>query len=104
MPERLLHPADVAEILGVTKRRASELMRTMRCVNVSRNPACMKPRWAVTAGEIDRWQKARTAIPDQRVDTPPARPGRARKAPPRMALDLELFEPDGRIKRRRAAK
>lgn len=76
MPERLLHPADVAEILGVTKRRASELMRTMRCVNVSRNPACMNPRWAVTASEIDRWQKARTAIPDQRVDTPPARPGR----------------------------
>lgn len=74
MPERLLHPADVAEILGVTKRRASELMRTMRCVNVSRNPACMNPRWAVTASEIDRWQKARTAIPDQRVDTPPARP------------------------------
>lgn len=103
MPERLLYPADVAEILGVTKRVASDLMRTMRCINVSRNPAGPKPRWAVTASEIDRWQQARTAIPDQRVDIPPAGTRRAHK-PPRTALDLELFEPDGRIKRRRTGK
>ena len=51
MPEKLLRPADVAELLGVSYDCACQLMKSMRCVNMSRDPNAVRPRWAVTVSE-----------------------------------------------------
>lgn len=104
MPEKLLRPADVAELLGVSYDCACQLMKSMRCVNLSRDPNAARPRWAVTVSEIDRWQKERTQRPDDYVAPPPQKKGR--RARNVVAFDPNLWEmgPDGkpRIKRKRA--
>ena len=104
MPEKLLRPADVAELLGVSYDCACQLMKSMRCINLTQKPGAVRPRLAVTASEIDRWQKARTQRPDDYVAPPPQKKGR--RARNVVAFDPNLWEmgPDGkpRIKRKRA--
>lgn len=108
MPEKLLRPADVAELLGVSYDCACQLMKSMRCINLTQKPGAVRPRLAVTASEIDRWQKARTQKPDA-YWAYPASPvkGKGGKVKNNVVeLDPNLWEmgPDGkpRIKRKRA--
>ena len=108
MPEKLLRPADVAELLGVSYVCACMLMKSMRCINLTQKPGAVRPRLAVTMSEIDRWQKARTQNPDA-YWAYPASPvkGKGGKAKNNVVeYDPNLFERDKdgnlRLKRKRA--
>lgn len=98
MADRLLRKQEVAEILGVSVAKAAELMKEMRCINLSRNPDSLRPRWAVTDSELTRWQKQRAQTPAERM--PAAKPRRTNTR--KIVYDPRYFEPDGRIKRKRA--
>lgn len=100
MADRLLRKKDVAEVLGVSVPKAAELMKEMRCINLSRNPNSLRPRWAVTESELTRWQKEKAQVPGERraVQTSKA----ARRKPAKIVYDPRYFEPDGSIKRKRA--
>ena len=99
---KLLRAADVAKELGVSYDAACELMRTMRCINLSPNPHVTRPRWGVTESELKRWMEERTERPDARI-------GLTREPKQKPAcisrLDPNLWEigPDGmkRMKRKR---
>ena len=54
MAERLLAPKDVAKILGVGYEKAVLLMRSMRRINISTNPASCRPRYVVTESELTK--------------------------------------------------
>lgn len=99
MAGKLLRKQDVAQVLGVSVPKAAELMKEMRCINLSRNPDSLRPRWAVTEEELTRWQREKAQVPAQRTILQ-NKPGR-RKAPV-VVYDPRFFEPDGRIKRKRA--
>ena len=64
MAERLLAPKDVAKILGVGYEKAVLLMRSMRRINISTNPASCRPRYVVTESELTRWQKEKAKAPE----------------------------------------
>lgn len=108
MPEKLLRPADVAELLGVSYDCACMLMKSMRCINLTQKPNAVRPRLAVTMSEIDRWQKERTRWPDT-YWAYPARPAKKNGGKAKnnvVKYDPNLLEegPDGelRLKRKRA--
>lgn len=107
MPEKLLRPGDVAELLGVSYECACQLMKGMRCINLTQKPNAVRPRLAVTASEIDRWQKEHTQRQDAYVCSASPVKGKGGKAKKNVAkYDTNLWEigPDGkpRIKRKRA--
>lgn len=87
---RLLNAVQVGEILGVSENTARQYMRQhMACV--------MLPGGGIRVeeAELERWTNQRRVCP---MDSMPAK---AKRPAPRV-YDLDLFEPDGRIKRRRA--
>jgi len=95
MSERLLTKHDVASILGVTPKKAALLMAQMRRINISQNPNSQRPRWVVTPSEVSRWQA-------EAMQEPQPAPERVQRKPRvDFSYDPNLFEPDGRIKRRR---
>lgn len=102
MPENLLRPVDVAELLGVSYECACQLMKGMRRINLSPNPHVARPRWGVTESELKRWMEERTERPDARM-------GLTREPKQKPAcisrFDPNLWEigPDGmkRMKRKR---
>ena len=87
----LLTITDVAERLGVERHKASDLMKLMPCFVM---PGSRTKR--VLETDFDAWIAAHTIIP---VDIPTKR--RKTRKQPEPEIDLNLFEPDGRIKRRR---
>ncbi len=89
--EKLLQPRDIAEYLHVDIKAARRLMRTMPYINLS--GATEKPRLLVAESDLAAWVESRKA------GAPAAAPGR--KAAPRLRV-MDGFEPDGRLKRRKA--
>ena len=100
MVERLLAPKDVARILGVGYEKAVLLMRSMRRINISTNPASCRPRYVVTESELTRWQKEKTKAPEI---LPMPVPTKKTKAHPFDEF-AKYRNPDGTIKRERIRK
>lgn len=98
MAEKLLDRNGVAALLGVSPRTAYSLMRQMRRVPVSKTGQSERPRFFVTESEVTRWQRESIQEPAS-----PKQPKSRKRAAP-FVPDPNLFEPDGRIKRRRTAK
>lgn len=100
MAERLLAPKDVAKILGVGYEKAILLMRSMRRIDISTNPASFRPRYVVTESELNRWQKEKAKAPEMlpmSVST--------KKAKAHPFDDFSKYRnPDGTIKRERIRK
>jgi hypothetical protein len=89
----LLTPAQVGERLGVNRDTARRYMRNqMTCVILPGGDI------RVEESELEAWTQGRRVAPAQIAREPRAR----RKPAP--VIDLALFEPDGRIKRRRSRK
>lgn len=85
-PEKLLTIQDVAERLQVGRHKASDLINTMPFVCF---PGCRTKR--VREKDFQEWLFQYRTIPA----------GKAEKKKPRpLTLDAQLFEPDGRLKRR----
>jgi len=59
---KLLRADDVAEILGVSRRTAMELMRQMPNINIG--TSMRRPRLAVRREDLDRWIASRPSPPD----------------------------------------
>ena len=95
MIERLLNKHDVADRLQVSPKKAACLMKQMRRINISSNPNSQRPRWVVTESEIDRWKMLSMQEPQLAAVEKPRRK-------PTFTYDPNLFEPDGRIKRRKS--
>ena len=53
MKAKLLHTEEVAKVLGVSRRTASDLMRTMPCVNIGTSTT--RPHLAVLEPDLDAW-------------------------------------------------
>ena len=87
----LMAPKDVANYLGISVDSARDVMRQMNCLQMGDGP---RPRYAVTQDEVDRWVSATVA--------PNTGKGRMRRGRPPKPIVLrgDLFEKDGRIKRR----
>lgn len=85
---KLLSKYEVAEVLGCTPRAAQETMKKMNRVQINAK------QYRVTDAELERWIASCTVAPVQK-------PGAAHKRPA-FRYDPNLFEADGRIKRRRA--
>lgn len=91
--DKLLKPAEVAAILRVEVALARELMRQMPYINLT---GCSgKPRLLVAERDLEAWIQAR-----KHQAEPAAAPASKRKTAPLRVL--EGFEPDGRLKRRKA--
>ena len=86
----LLTISDVAERLKVERHKASDLMKLMPCFVL---PGSRTKR--VREADFQEWVSANTVMSGAVLAKPPKK----RKQEPE--IDLELFEPDGRIKRRR---
>lgn len=92
--DKLLKPAEVAAILRVEVALARELMRQMPYINLT---GCSgKPRLLVAERDLEAWIQARKHQAEPAA-APTAK--RQKTAPLRV---LEGFEPDGRLKRRKA--
>jgi len=89
---KLLRADDVAEILGVSRRTAMELMRQMPNINIG--TSMRRPRLAVRREDLDRWIASRTSPPDG-----PAVKQQRRK--PVRSLAPGLLDEFGHIPRRR---
>lgn len=87
-PNHLLTISDVAEQLQVERHKASELMKLMPCLVM---PGTRTRR--VRQADFQKWIDSNTVQPVAPTEK------RTRKKP--EAIDPNLFEPDGRIKRRR---
>lgn len=92
MAEKLLTIADVADRLNVERHKASDLMKLMPCFIF---PGTRNKR--VREADFDEWMKANTVV--QAMEKSRRKKPLGPTTP--ACLDLELFEPDGRIKRRR---
>ncbi len=90
--EKLLKPQEIAEYLHVDIKRARTLMRTMPCINVGNS--AVKPRLLVAESDLVAWVEARKATAGVSA--------RERKARAPQLRVMEGFEPDGRLKRRKA--
>ena len=94
MSEKLLTITDVADRLHVERHKASDLMKLMPCLVF---PGSRTKR--VRETDLQTWIT-------ENVVTPGALPMKVqrckKKADP--GLDLNLFEPDGRLKRRKTKK
>lgn len=89
----LLTPAQVGERLGVNRDTARRYMRSgMTCVILPGGDL------RVEEAELEAWTRERRAAP---IGT--ANDRKTRKTPKSNVLPLDLFEADGRIKRRRRA-
>ena len=89
-PGNLLTISDVADRLSVERHKASDLMKLMPCLVL---PGSRTKR--VREVDFQEWIAANTIMPGAALSNHQ----RKKKAQPE--IDLELFEPDGRIKRRR---
>ena len=88
--KKLLTPKDVGDRLGVNCDTARRYMRReMACIILPGGDI------RVEEAEVERWT-------DQRRQAPAGTKSSRKKPVPRI-VDLTLFEPDGRIKRRRKA-
>lgn len=91
--KKLLSASDVGEILGVNADTARRYMRrSMVCVMLPGRDL------RVEEAEVERFAAGLRKAPISAQ----AKPTKAKKRPAPI-IDLELFEPDGRIKRRRRA-
>lgn len=89
--KNLLTPAQVGERLGVNADTARRYMRSgMTCVILPGGDL------RVEEAELEAWTKGRRVAPS----TAGSKTTTRRK--PAQVIDLTLFEPDGRIKRRRS--
>lgn len=84
--DALLTITDVAREMGVERHLAGMYVRQMPCITIGRIKR-------VKRSDFDRWLLENTRIGGKKKATP-----KPRKA---EAYDPALFEPDGRIKRRR---
>ena len=92
--EKLLKPAEVAEILRVEVALARELMKTMPYINLTHSME--KPRLLVAEGDLEQWIQAQK-------HQPAGTASHARKAPARQGLAvLEGYDENGRLKRKKA--
>lgn len=57
MEAKLLHTEEVAKVLGVSRRTANDLMRTMPCVNIGTSTT--RPHLAVLEPDLDAWIQSR---------------------------------------------
>ena len=88
--DKLLKPAEVAEILRVEVALARELMRGMPYINLTGSEE--KPRLLVAESDLEAWIRER-----KHYATPAEK--KRKTAPIRV---LEGYGPDGRLKRRKA--
>ena len=88
--DNLLTISDLADRLGVERHTASKMMKQMPCLVF---PGSRTKR--VKESDFLAWVDAHTFVPG----AVPPKP--AKKKHPKPEIDLELFEPDGRLKRRR---
>ncbi len=93
MSEKLLTITDVAGRLNVERHKASDLMKLMPCLVL---PGSRTKR--VREADLEAWIIANTVVQGMETSIP-MKPRRKRKIAPE--IDLDLFEPDGRLKRRR---
>ena len=93
---RLMTVNDIAEALSVGRDTAQALMRQMRHINVSTGNR--RELLRVYEHDFRAWLESR-------AESPETQRGKGTQRKPRTIteLDLELFEPDGRVKRRRHA-
>lgn len=93
-PNKLLTITDVCAELGVERHKASDLMKLMPCLVL---PGSRTKR--VRAADLEAWIRNNTVVQGME----PARPvpRKRKKKLTETGLDLEYFEPDGRLKRRR---
>ena len=91
-PNKLLTITDVAELLQVERHKASELMKLMPCFVM---PGTRTKR--VRLIDFEHFVTENVAV--QAGET--CIRGKKRPKPVEPYIDLNLFEPDGRIKRRR---
>ena len=90
-PNKLLTITDVCAELGVERHKASDLMKLMPCLVL---PGSRTKR--VREADLSAWITLNTVLPG----TVPQKLHR-KKQKTMPEIDLEYFEPDGRIKRRR---
>lgn len=91
--KKLLNAGEVGAILGVTDETARRYMRErMTCVMLPGRDL------RVEESEVERFAQALRVAPA----SVQGKPTKAKKRPAPI-LDLTLFEPDGRIKRRRSS-
>lgn len=91
-PNKLLTISDVAELLQVERHKASELMKFMPCLVM---PGTRTKR--VRLADFERFVTENVVV---QADETYSR-GKRRPKPIDPYIDLNLCEPDGRIKRRR---
>ena len=97
MGAKLLHTEDVAKVLGVSRRTANDLMRTMPCVNIGTSNT--RPHLAVLEPDLDAWIQSRRMV---RQPAPEKREvGRRRKATTKLLVMDGLLDENGRIARRK---
>ena len=97
MKAKLLHTEAVAKVLGVSRRTASDLMRTMPCVNIGTRPT--RPHLAVLEPDLDAWIQSRRTV--RQPDSEKREAGRRRKATTKLLVMDGLLDENGRIARRR---
>jgi len=85
---KLMSKYEVAEVLGCTPRAAQETMKKMNRVQLN------EKQYRVTEQELQRWIMSCTIAPAQNLPRPHKRPA--------VTYDPNLFDENGRIKRRRA--
>ena len=95
MTERLLTKHDVGAMLGVSPKKAAELMKQMRRINISRDPNSQRPRWAVVESEISRWQAGAAQEPETGTAE-----RRRQTRPAKTLYDPALFDENGKIRKR----
>lgn len=89
--DRLLQPAEIADYLHVDIKAARRLIRTMPYINISGSTS--KPRLLVAESDLAAWVEARKTYAPAKA---------ARRASPAKLRVMDGFEPDGRLKRRKA--
>lgn len=92
--KKLLNAGEVGAILGVTDETARRYMRErMTCVMLPGRDL------RVEESEVERFAQGLRVAPA----AVQGKPTKVKKCKPAPILDLTLFEPDGRIKRRRSS-
>ena len=87
----------MAKVLGVSRRTANDLMRTMPCVNIGTSTT--RPHLAVLESDLDAWIQSRKTV---RQSAPEKREaGRRRKATTKLLVMDGLLDENGRIARRK---
>lgn len=90
--KKLLNAAQAAELIGVTEETARRYIRQqMTCIMLPGRDL------RVEESEVERWISSTRKAPTAAQGAP------RKKRTPRPVLDPDLFEPDGRIRRRRSS-